>query len=82
MQSANVIFCRNYLRVVFQRVKQTCPLAKARDAGVVRTALGVWVFELNGECYGGYFYWECSADNAYHAKAKGWEAWLAGKAPG
>lgn len=46
--------------------------AKIREAWVHRTG-STWEF------FYGDFEWYGRAENAYHAKAKGWEAWLKSK---
>jgi hypothetical protein len=70
----NVAFCRHLLKLTLEDVRKADPDVKLRDA---------WVYHYSGtddwEFHFGDFYWHGSADNAYDARAKGWESWLSQK---
>lgn len=74
MTDINILFCRTLLSSVMEEVKKM-------TTGVERKA--AWVYHFKGfgdhwEFHGpDKFYWHGSADNAYDARAKGWQAWLA-----
>ena len=72
----NLAFCRRLLSRTFIDVRKVIPKARARDACVARTMNSKWIFELNRPCYGGHFQWIGRADNAYHAKIEGWNAFI------
>ncbi len=69
-------FNRAMLRTTFLEVKSVVPKAKQRDAGACRTSRDHWTAELNRPCYGGHFYWDGQAEDAWHAKQQLWAAWL------
>jgi hypothetical protein len=71
--SANIGFCRELLRETIDDVKAAAPAVKVSDAWVWSGDRRNWEFHFNG------FYWNGSADNAYHARANGWSAWLRAK---
>ena len=69
----NISFSRCELKLVTDRVKRLG--ANIKDASVTWSSMG-----SGGKMYEffyGEFHWYGKADNAYDAKAKGWEAWLA-----
>jgi hypothetical protein len=79
----NLAFCRKLLQETFREVRAFEPRAMAGDAGAIRLRVGsaspTWLFQLPALPF--YrsttaFSWTGRADNAYHAKARGWSAWL------
>jgi len=81
MSDVNLAFCRRLLSTTFAEVKAFEPKAMARDAGAMRlvTFRNTWFFQLPAMPF--YrsktaFSWTGRADNAFHAKAQGWSAWL------
>jgi len=69
--STNTTFCRAVLREVIAEVRHRNPEIETRKAWVWCAGRGRW--EFHGP--DGY-YWHGRADNAYDARAKGWDAWL------
>lgn len=73
-------FCRRLLTVTWAEVKKEIPEARARDASVTGGGIGLgshWFFQLpDRPYYGGGFSWSGRAENAYHAKANGWDEFL------
>ncbi|MEX3960134.1 hypothetical protein [Trinickia sp. EG282A] len=67
----NCIFTRSLLREATTLVRSHFPDVKLRDA---------WVYRFNGDHWEFHgpddFYWHGDADGAYHARYKGWMAWL------
>jgi len=66
----NLAFSRTLLRVVMDDIK-TITTAKERKAA--------WVYNFGNDHWEFHgpdgYYWHGSADNAYDARAKGWQAW-------
>lgn len=71
MTDVNLAFCRILLRGVMDDVKKHTT-AETRKAA--------WVYHFNGDTWEFHgpngFYWHGSADNAYDARAQGWQSWL------
>lgn len=77
---SNLAFCRKLLAVTFAEVRAFEPKAMAKDAAAMKLVAfrNTWFFQVpDRPWYGGAFSWTGRADNAYHAKAQGWAAWLA-----
>ncbi len=72
-QNQNMQFCRLLYQQVIDDVRKVFPLVKLREAKVNKFG-ETWEF-IGPED----FLWEGKADNAYHARAQGWRAWLAKK---
>ena len=71
-------FNRRYLAEIHAEVRRRFPdLRPMRDAWVHRTGFGRWEFHGPGN-----FYAHFRAEDAYHARSKGWEAWLAKRTQG
>ena len=66
-------FNRRYLAEVHAEVKRNYPEIQRpmKAAWVIKTAFGQWEFHGPDNFYA-YF----RAEDAYHARAKGWEEWL------
>ena len=65
-------FNRSYMVSVHAEVRRRFPsIRPTRDAWVIRTTFGQWEFHGPDG-----FYEYFRADGAFHARAKGWEAWL------
>lgn len=71
MQDINIRFSRALLSSVQARVEALFPESNRAGAWVHRNDRQHWEFHGPDE-----FYWYGQADNAYHARALGWEAWL------
>lgn len=73
MKDANLAFCRRLLSLTLREVTPMTTVAERKSA---------WVYQHSGfrnswEFHGpDDFYWDGTADNAYHARARGWNAWL------
>jgi hypothetical protein len=70
MASIDTAFSRTLLAQVVADVRAAVPGIRLRDA---------WVYHFDGdhwEFHFGDFYWHGSADDAYHARAEGWEHYL------
>jgi hypothetical protein len=75
-QDINVIFCRALLQAVLKDVRPRLPQGfELRDAWVYHSHFG-WEFHGPAVAPGRNFYWHGEADNAFDARAKGWQAWL------
>lgn len=80
MNSVNVEFCRMYLKQVHHEVKRRFPeLNLWASASVYRYSAAVYVgnnkqYQFHVMSAG--FVVDISADNAYDARAKGWELFL------
>lgn len=72
MTDINLTFCRALLKAVLADVKPHTTVAERADAWVIKTGRDSWEFHGPRE-----FYWYGSADNAFDARAQGWQAWLA-----
>jgi hypothetical protein len=72
MSNINIDFSRTLLRIVLDDIKPLTTAAERKDAWVYKCMEDHWEFHGPGE-----FYWHGSADNAYDARAKGWQAWEA-----
>jgi len=71
MNGVNLIFCRVLLRQVLADVRPLLPAGfKLRDAWVWTSDRKQWEFHGPDG-----FYWYGDADNAYDARAQGWQAW-------
>ena len=65
-------FNRSYMALVHAEVHGRFPKVRPmRDAWVHRTGFGGWEFHGPGR-----FYDHFQAEDAYHARSKGWESWL------
>ncbi len=69
-------FSRSFLAEVHAEVKRNYPEIQRimRAAWVIHTTFGQWEFHGPDN-----FYTHFRAEDAYHARAKGWEAWMAHK---
>ena len=67
----NVKFCRALLAAVMADVAAHTTAEQRKIAYVYHFTGDSW--EFHGPKG---FYWHGSADNAYHARAQGWQAWL------
>ncbi len=68
-------FNRVYLSTVHAVIRKRFPAIRPmRDAWVIKSGFGQWEFHGPDK-----FYTHFRAEDAYHARAKGWEAWLARK---
>jgi len=77
MADINISFCRSLLTAVGKDIKAYVPGTRIyKDAWVWCAGRDHWEFH-GPENY----YWHGSADNAYDARAKGWQAWLHHKFP-
>lgn len=77
MADINTIFCRLLLASVHKAVKKFAPDTNLRaDAWVWHFHRDSWEFHGPDK-----FYWNGRADNAYEARAKGWQAWIRSKQP-
>lgn len=71
MSDINVTFCRTLLKTVMADIKKITSPAERKAAWVYRFSLdGSWEFHGPDR-----FYWYGRADNAYDARAQGWQAW-------
>lgn len=68
----NIQFCRTLLKVVMRDVAPMTTGAERKAAWVYKLGMGHWEFHGPDN-----FYWHGSADNAYDARATGWQKWLA-----
>lgn len=68
----NVVFCRKLMQLAHRDVKAAAPHINLRTAA--------WVWKDGRQCWEFHgpqnFYWHGRADNAYDARAKGWNKWL------
>lgn len=72
MTDINIAFCRIYLRLVVAELKKAHPTIRPlKDAWVWKAGFGGWEFHGPDR-----YYWHGRADNAYEARAKGWQAWM------
>lgn len=66
----NLAFTRLLLKGTMEVIKPLTTVAERK---------AVWVYHFNGDHWEFHgpndFYWHGSADNAYDARHKGWEAW-------
>lgn len=69
-QNINVAFCREALKSIVADVRKLLPGVKLNDAWVYHLSNGRWEFHYES------YYWQGSADNAYEARFKGWEAYM------
>lgn len=72
MPDINIAFCRALLAQAHELVREHAPGVKLRSAWVYGYGREQWEFHGPNE-----FYWNGRAGNAYHARYKGWMAWLA-----
>lgn len=81
--NSNIRLSREILKTVLDAVADQL---KPHTLTVAESLREAWVYQTDGrrwEFHYGPFYWHGRADNAYEARAKGWEAWLAKvEAPG
>jgi hypothetical protein len=68
----DLAFCRQHLRLVLTEVRDWCPDVKPSEAWVWKSGRGQWEFHGPDR-----FYWHGRAANAYDARAKGWQSYLA-----
>ena len=73
---ANLQFCRTLLKVVLKEVDPLTSGAERKAAWVYDLGMGHWEFHGPKNIAGDEFYWHGSADNAYDARATGWQKWL------
>lgn len=66
----NQAFCRTLLRVVMDDIKTITTAKERKTAWVYKFGRDHWEFHGPDG-----FYWHGSADNAYDARANGWQAW-------
>lgn len=80
MQDINIIFCRKLLELVHVDVRKHYLTVKCENIGVRKLLQLAWVWKDGRDCWEfhgpGNYYWHGRADNAYDARAKGWNAWL------
>jgi len=85
MSDINVIFCRHLLARIMADVRRYVTKEEVKAAWVYRFSDGH--YEFHGPGRGPVtdpinsngppnFYWYGPADNAYDARAQGWQAWL------
>jgi hypothetical protein len=74
MSDPNIVFCRYILRVVLAEVREKYPDLDLRQAWVWKVDKDHWEFHFDVKPYE--YYWHGSADNAYEARANGWDAFL------
>jgi hypothetical protein len=73
----NLTFCRLLLRRTFAEVRELCPRARSRDMSAIKVPSGDWYAEIpDRPWYDGRLSWTGRADNAFHAKAEAWMAWI------
>lgn len=70
-ESADIVLCREVLKKTFERVQEHFPEIEYRHAWVYNYRDGRWDFHGPEK-----FYWYGKADNAYDARAQGWQAFL------
>lgn len=71
MSNVNLAFCRQLFKLVLMDVRKLATPEEIKAAWVYHFERDNWEFHgPNG------FYWYGSADNAYDARANGWQAWL------
>ena len=70
MASIDIAISREVLRLTIADVRQAHPDIKLREAWVWQAGEDHWEFHYDG------YFWHGSADNAYDARAKGWDHWL------
>lgn len=74
----NISFCRSLLTAVRRDVEAFAPGKRViKDAWVWNAGRDHWEFHGPDN-----YYWHGRADNAYDARAKGWQAWLSKTFPG
>lgn len=66
----NLAFCRLLLKMTMEVIKPLTTVAERKAAWVYHFERDSWEFHGPDG-----FYWHGSADNAYDARAQGWEAW-------
>ena len=72
MADINVTFCRKLLKRVMDDIKRLTSPAERKAAWVYHFSSGdQWEFHGPDR-----FYWHGRADNAYDARAQGWQAWM------
>jgi hypothetical protein len=71
---SNMTFCRIMLTETHREVKFHFPDLHLWKSAWVYNSLGTWEFHGPEG-----FYWYGNADNAYHAREQGWQAYLAHK---
>lgn len=84
MTDINIRFCQLLLKTVHKAVKtKLAQLAVDHvrlDLLRVNLWKAAWVWRDGRDCWEFHgpdkFYWHGRADNAYEARAKGWQAWL------
>lgn len=81
----NITFCRRALELTHMDVRKFDPSIKVSDAAVHKSG-NTWEFtfyhvteDSSGKAHADRFYWHGRADNAYDARVKGWDAFLAKK---
>lgn len=79
MPDVNLAFCRRLLSNTLVEVKEFEPKARAGDMAAIRLS-DHWIAQLPLRSWYAeppqQFLWSGRADNAFHAKAQGWAAWL------
>ena len=68
--SLSTDLCRLVLREVTADMRKHLPAIKLKDAWVWECGKDHWEFHYKD------FYWQCTADNAYEARSKGYSALL------
>lgn len=71
MNNINLAFCRALLKSVLLEVKKHATAEQVKAAWVYHFDRDQWEFHGPDN-----FYWHGSADNAFDARANGWQAWL------
>jgi hypothetical protein len=69
MTNINIAFCRTLLAAAHRDVKEFAPDTNLRDACVWSSGRHQWEFHGPDK-----FYWHGRADNAFHARYRGWVA--------
>lgn len=75
MQDINLVFSRTLLANVMEDIRKVTSPAERKAAWVYHFGGDSWEFHGPEGANGRPFYWYGRADNAYDARAKGWEAW-------
>ena len=70
MTNINLAFCRLLLKGTMEVIKPLTTVAERKAAWVYHFERDHWEFHGPNN-----FYWHGSADNAYDARHKGWDAW-------
>lgn len=70
-QNYNTTFCRVLLATTMEDVRPLTTAKQRKEAWVIRVGRQHWEFHGPDD-----FYWHGGADNAYDARASGWNAWL------